>query len=156
MMTILISMILFFSLNSLAGGKKNEEFTKEMYTCFNIREIEVNVEYDRIQWSPNEKFTDVCIFGLHISSNDLHYHYSTRRWRSPAYCKKFIKEWKELKKGKRKVCISSYLSSPEKTKYKGKEVLEQSGFWEEIKSGNWCHTYFVGNCQGITHRSESF
>ena len=140
MKTMLLLFTLFISSSLIAGENDNEfKIKDEMFVCFNIKEIEINLEYDRIQWSPNESFTYVCSFSLHVSSN-----------------KKFMKEWKELKKESKKVCIAAYLSYPEKAKYKGKEVLEQSGFWEEIKSNNWCHTYFGGNCRGITRRTESF
>jgi hypothetical protein len=157
MKTILLLFTLFIS-SSLTAGENDNEFKikNEMFVCFNIKEIKINLEYDRIQWSPNESFTYVCSFSLHVSSNNVYFQYLTRRWRSPAYCKKFMKEWKELKKENKKVCIAAYISYPEKAKYKGKEVWEQSGFWEEIKSNNWCHTYFGGNCRGITRRTESF
>ncbi len=154
MKAILFLAAFFIFFNSHAN--QNDEIKKEMYACFRMKEIKVNVDYDRIQWSPSESFTDVCLFGLRVFSGNEQYTYLTRRWRSPAYCKKFMKEWGKLKKENKTVCIAAYLSAPEKVKYQGKEVLEKSGFWEVIKSENWCHTYFMGNCQGIPNSVESF
>jgi hypothetical protein len=151
----LISLITSLSLYTF-GDDQDFSIQEEMFNCFKIDEIRINLEYEDIQWSPREKFSRVCSFSFHIISHNIYYQYLTRRWRSPSYCKKFFVEWENLKKEKSKICIAAYLSYPEKDKYQGKEVFVQSGFWEEIKSGNWCHTYFSGNCRGIERRTESY
>lgn len=154
MKIIFLLITLLISLSTLGTEKKLDKF-KNMYTCFDIKRIEVSVEYDRVQWI-SEDFVDVCELSLRVNSSPHAYSYLTRNWRSPAYCKKFMKDWKKLKKGNKKICIAAYLSSPEKRKYKGKEISEQSGFWEVIKNENWCHTYFMGNCKEIPNSTESF
>lgn len=153
MKIILLLVSLFTSLITLANA--NSDSLKDAYSCFDIKQVKADVDYDRVQWN-SKKFINVCELGFRITSITPHYLYLTRNWRSPAYCKKFIREWEKLKKENRTVCIAAYLSYPEKKKYQGKEILEQSGFWEVIKSENWCHTYFVGNCQGIPNSTESF
>jgi|GEM_PF-2368735 hypothetical protein len=154
MKTVFLLITFIISLNASGETKESDKF-KNMYTCFDIKQVEASVEYDNVQWI-NEDKIDVCELGFRISSSPYSYSYLTRNWRSPLYCNKFMKEWKKLKKGNEKICIAAYLSSTGKRKYKGKEILEQSGFWEVIKTENWCHTYFVGNCQGIPNSTESF
>lgn len=154
MKIVFLLIILLISSNALGTVKKSDKF-KNMYTCFNIKQVEASVEYDKVQWI-SEDYINVCELGLRITSLPHSYSYLTRNWRSPGYCKKFMKEWEKLKKESKKICIAAYLSYPEKRKYKGREILEQSGFWEVIKSENWCHTYFVGNCRGILNSTESF
>jgi hypothetical protein len=155
-LTFLLTILLIY-LNVLADENKDEfKIIDEMYRCFNIKKVAINLEYDRIQWSLNEGFTDVCLFSFHVSSNNIYYQYLNRRWRSPLYCKKFMDEWSNLKKEDRKICIAAYLSDPEKIKHKGKDLLKQSGYWEVVKSEKWCHSYFMGNCEGIVNSKVSF
>ncbi len=153
MKTTLFLINLFYCLNALADT--NSDKFKDAYTCFDIRQVKADVEYDRVQWN-SKKFINVCELGFRITSTTPNYLYLTRNWRTPGYCREFIREWKKLEKENKTVCIAAYLSYPEKKKYQDKEILEQSGFWEVIKSENWCHTYFSGNCQKIAQSTESF
>jgi hypothetical protein len=153
-MKVALFLINLFTFLNTSVYANNNKF-KDAYNCFEIRQVKVDVEYDRVQRN-SKKFNDVCELGLRITSTSPNYSYITRNWRTPAYCKKFMSEWEKLKKENRTICIAAYLSYPEKKKYQDKEILEQSGFWEVIKSENWCHTYFSGNCQEIVHRTESF
>ncbi len=154
-MKTVFSFITFIVCLSVSKETKEPDKFKDMYTCFDIKQVEAIVEYDNVQWI-SEEGVDVCDLGFRISSSPHSYSYSTRNWRSPLYCKKFMKEWEKLKKGNEKVCIAAYLFSPEKRKYKGNEISEKSGFWEVIMTENWCHTYFKGNCLGIPNSTESF
>lgn len=136
-------------------GLKADDIPEKTFKCFNHRLVEIDLEYDKLV-EDNNSFVNVCDIGLTVTSINLRYRYLTRNWRSPAYCNKFKKDWDALKKENRRICIASYLTLPEKKIINGKEILESNGFWEVIKSENWCHTYFTGNCKGIKNSTESF
>ncbi len=129
---------------------------EKLYKCFSIKDINLSLEYEQVQWSPNDRPQKMCIFSFDVTSNATHNIYLARRWRSLDYCKKLSNEWNNQKKQDRKVCIAGYISHPEKKNVKGKEILESIGYWEVIKSEEWCHTYFVGNCKGMANSTESF
>lgn len=139
--------LLIFLNSNISYSKKIDEF-KDRYTCFNVKLIKLNFSYDRIRWD-SEDLTDVCDLSLEINSTIPRYFYLTRRWRSPAYCKNFKKEWQKLKIQDRKVCIAASFFSPDLVIPSGKMIKEQTGYWEVLKSENWCHSYFVGNCKGF-------
>lgn len=86
----------------------------KLYECFPNKNIKINLEYDRIQWTPRDRPQSVCSFSFHLTHNGVYSIYLTRRWHSPAYCKKFINEWKLFENDDRKVCIAGYISYPEK------------------------------------------
>lgn len=147
----ILTLLISFNLFSTTSDE-----IENLYECISIRDIQISLEYEQVQWSPNDKPQRMCIFSFNVTSNGVHNIYLTRRWRSPDYCKKLISEWSHLKKRDRKVCIAGYLSYPEKKKVGGKEIAEAIGYWEVVKSEDWCHTYFVGNCKGIANSTESF
>lgn len=145
MKNIIIILTLFLSFNLLAA---NDDEFKDMYLCFNISEVKLNIEYDRVRW-PDSQFNDVCSINIMIAQNQTNpaYFYYSRNWRYPALCKKFLKDWSKLKKDKnRKVCIAARLGTADKEMKNGKEFLERSAPYEVIKSGKWCHGYFTGYC----------
>ncbi len=143
-------MLTLLSFTHLSADKDIEQ----LYSCFAAKDIKVTAGYDKIQWGLNDPFMKVCLLSFEVTSEGIHREYTTRRWRSPAYCKKFTSDWKDIKRKNQKVCIAGYLSNPEKQK--DKKNLEQIGYWEVIKSEEWCHTYFMGNCKGIPNSTDSF
>ena len=123
-MKIIFAMLIFLISSRLFSADIDE--MEKLYSCYSIRNIEVIVDYEKIQWSPQDPFVKVCAFTILVTNNNIHSIYSTRRWRSTAYCKKFINEWKNLKKLEdRKVCIAGFLSTPEEKN--DKDILEEVG-----------------------------
>ena len=138
-LTLFIFMISFY-----AFAASDDEF-KDMYICFRIHLIKLKVNYDRVRW-PDSDFTNVCSLNLTIDSTNPSYFYYSRKWRDPDLCHKFIKDWNELKKENKRVCIAARLESFSKKTFKDKEFFERSAPYEVIKSGSWCHSYFDGYC----------
>jgi hypothetical protein len=139
--------ILTFILSFNLFAANDDEF-KKMYLCFDITEMELNIDYDRVRW-PDSQLTDVCSININVPAKNSEpaYFYYSRSWIDPDFCKKFSLNWNELNKEKdRKVCIAARLDSADKIKRNGKEILERSASYEVIKSGNWCHSYFSGYC----------
>lgn len=119
---------------------------KGQYICFRSSIVEAKANYERVRW-PGSQLTNVCSISFSIYSISPAHFYYTRGWRDPEYCKMFMKEWNDLRKKNKKVCIAADQNPPEKVKYKGKDILEQSAPWEIIRSGKWCRSYFVrDNC----------
>ncbi len=148
--------ILVLSKSLTLHAEISEDELKKLTKCYDLKNVTIDVEYDKIQWSPNDEFVNVCSFSLEIFTKNSLYVYLTRRWRSPNYCKRFLNEWNEIKKKNKEICVAGHISHPEKTKFKNKEVLKEIGYWEVIKSENWCHTYFMGNCRNTVNFTESF
>lgn len=143
-MNILISTIFILMISFGAFAASDDEF-KDMYLCFKIQLINVKAHYERVRW-PDSAFINVCSLNLTIDATNPSYFYYSRKWRDPDLCKRFIKDWNELKKENRKVCIAARLGLPEKVQQNGKELFERSAPYEVIKSGPWCHSYFDGHC----------
>lgn len=141
----ILKSIIFFLMISFGGFAASDDEVKDMYLCFKIQLIKAEVHYDRVRW-PDNDFTDVCSISLTIDATNPSYFYYSRKWRAPDLCKKFTKDWNDLKKENKKVCIAARLDSPEKVLRSGKEYFEKSAPYEVIKSGQWCHSYFDGYC----------
>ncbi len=143
MKTTIIILTLFFSLKTFSA---NDDEFKGMYSCFNIHQIKLNINYERVHW-PNSQLNDVCDVSFNIDSTTPTYFYYTRGWHDPSFCKKILEDWNKLKEDtNRKVCIAARLDPAEKRKIGEKEFLERSAPYEVIKSGKWCHSYFGGYC----------
>lgn len=147
MIKILLVILFLMSFSAFAEVEADdlEEYNGQ-YICFRSHLIKVRAEYDRVRW-PDSAFTNVCSLSLQVVATNPSYFYITRKWRDPIYCKKFLRDWTELRKKNKKVCIAADLWPVKKVKYKGKVILERSGYWEIIRSGKWCRSYFVrDNC----------
>lgn len=141
--TVLAILLCITPIHVLAG---NDDEFKGSYICFKVSLIKANANYERVRW-PSSSLTDVCSINLSVNSTKPSYYYYSRGWRDPDLCRKFMKEWNEITKENRKVCIAARLDSPEKVQQKNrKEFLERSAPYEVIKSGSWCHSYFDGYC----------
>lgn len=138
----LLLLVLLSSTHLFAAG--DDEF-KSLYRCFDIHLVKIEIERDRVRW-PGSSFTNVCSISLTIDSTSLTYFYYSRGWRYPELCNQFAKDWNDLKKKNKEVCIAARLDPPDRREDKGKEFLQKSGPYEVIKSGNWCHSYFDGYC----------
>lgn len=142
MKILLVILVLFSSTHLLA---ENDIEFKDLYKCFDIHLVKIEIERDRVRW-PGSSFTNVCSLGLTIDSTTPTYFYYSRGWRSPELCDQFVKDWNNLKKKNKKVCIAARLDPPDKKEDKGKEFFQRSAPYEVIKSENWCHSYFDGYC----------
>ena len=137
-------LILFALSSTYLFAASNDEF-KSLYKCFDIHLVKIEIERDRVRW-PGNSFTNVCSIGLTIDSTTPTYFYYSRGWRSPELCNQFVKDWSDLKKKNKEVCIAARLDPIEKKEDMGKEFFQRSAPYEVIKSGNWCHSYFDGYC----------
>lgn len=141
----ILSIIILFISFSIFAQNEVDEF-KGQYICFKSHLIKVKANYERVRW-PGTQFTNVCSLSFNIDSvNPAHFYYS-RGWHDPLYCKKFLNEWNVLRKKHKKFCIAAEQHGLRKAKYKGKDILRESGYWEIIRSGKWCRSYFIrDNC----------
>jgi hypothetical protein len=146
--------LLIFVLSCNIYSTEIDEIDK-LYACYPIKNIEIIIDYEKAQFSSQEPYIEVCAFTLYVNFNKIQRIYSTRKWRSTSYCKIFMNEWRNLKKDEnREVCIAGYLSLTEKQN--DKDMYEETGYWEVIKTDDWCHSYFIGNCQEIKKVTESY
>jgi hypothetical protein len=140
----LVSTIFILMISFGAFAASDNDF-KDMYLCFRAPLVKVKAHYDSVRW-PDSDFANVCSLSLTIDATNPSYFYYSRKWRDPDLCKKFVKNWNNLKNENKKVCIAARLGSPEKVQRNGNELLERSAPYEVIKIGNWCHSYFDGYC----------
>ncbi len=145
-MNCLFYILLIIPLTLFASTEDDNKLPKELNTCFKAKLVKLEIEYTTSDIWSSPKEDPVCSLSFTVDSISPVRYYMQRSFKSPDYCKKFKKNWDKYIKKYKRVCIAAYLNEPYGTKHNGKTALVKSGYWETIKIGNWCHSYFVGYC----------
>jgi len=136
MKIILFLVLLYISPLGATSPKKNP------YICYKSSLVKLRITYE--MFDSGFVVEPGCSFHFIINSINPSHVYFSRRWQSIEFCEGLAKKWLEHKAQRKKVCLAGPLGNPEADD--GKRVFERSGFWEVLKFGGWCESFFEGYC----------